>query len=562
MSANKRASWREVLDVLRSCGALTPGVLALVGGYYLLTPVGAVADGASWLLLVRVFAAQAPASAAGPLDSLLAWLKVPVAGDGLLGAVVVLFFFKAALVVVLAQLEARMTAIIRRRVQEACFDRILTGRWEDLRSGQVGRWTGALTEEAGLFTKLVVSGFNAAYSCVSFVLLALMALAAAPKLSFLLAAVGVPAWLFLKTFYRLQTSLSSDQARARQGFAADLNEILSGLFQVKASGDAAPARARGLRRQDDLQDRELKLGWTLGVLTAMNPFLLALMLGVYLLRARWLGAPWAADVAAFGSVGVLSFRAATQLNILVAALGNLTRLAGSVEPVHRLVAITGETPRAPLPGRLDRVSLDRVAYAYDGRTVLKDVSLEIKPGRVLLITGPSGTGKTTLVNLVAGLCTPAAGRVNYGSAGRDYEAARWRARLGYVAQDVHLISGPLRENLDPLGVLGDEALWRALDAAEASGFARARGGLDATIEEAGRSLSGGEKRRLSIARALAAEPDGLILDEITNGLDEASKTSLLKTVESLARGRIVVAISHDLAAFSGVEHDSFRITHA
>lgn len=562
MTTSGRPSWRAIRDILLACGVMTPGLWAILAGYYLLTPINAVADGASWLLLVRVFAAQMPSSAPGPLDRLLALLHVPAAGDRLLEAVIALFLVKAALIVILAQVESRMTALTRRRIQEACFARLLDGRWEELRTGRVGRWTGALTEEAALFTKLLLSGVNAVYAFITFVLLALMALAAAPRLSLLLAAVGLPAWLILKSLYRLQTSLSSRQAQARQGFSSDLTEILSGLFQVKASGDAAPALKRGLRRQEEIQQRELQLGWTLGILTAVNPLLLALMLAAYAIRSRWQGLSWAADIAAFGSVGVLAFRASAQLNILVAGLGNLTRLSGSVEPIHRVVLINGEAPRRPLPGRLDRIILKDASYTYDERAVLKGISLEIRPGRVLLVTGPSGTGKTTLVNLIAGLCPPASGTVAYGAAAEEYPAAQYRARLGYVAQDVHLISGTLRENLDPLGVLGEDALWKALRSAEADVFAQARGGLDSSIEEAGRSLSGGEKRRLAIARALAYEPDGLILDEITNGLDDAAKASLLRTVSALARGRVVVAISHDVAAFAGVDHEALRLAPA
>lgn len=554
-----RPSWRVIREILDSCGVMTPRMWTLLAGYYLLTPVSAIVDGSSWLLLVRVFAAQMPPSALGPLDRFLAFLHVPVAGERLLAAVIFLFLGKAVLIVTLAHIETRLTALTRRRIQEACFARLLDGRWEELRSGRVGRWAGALTEEAAIFTKLLLSGVTAAYAFITFVLLALMALAAAPRLSLLLAAFGFPVWLILKFLYRLQASISSRQAQARQGFSSDLTEILSGLFQVKASGDCAPALKRGLRRQDEIQETEFQLGWTIGILTAINPLLLSLMLAVYALRSRWQGLYWTADIASFGSVGVLMFRASSQLNILVAGLGNLSRLAGSVEPIHRLVVIPREAPRLPLPAKLDRIVLENASYAYDGRAVLTGVSLDIRPGRVLLVTGPSGAGKTTLVNLIAGLCPPSSGAVKYGASGREYPASEYRPRLGYVPQDVHLVSGSLRENLDPLRILGEDALWRALRSAEADAFAKTRGGLDSLIEEAGRSLSGGEKRRLSIARVLAYEPEGLILDEITNGLDDASKASILRMISALARDRIMVAISHDLAAFAGVDHEAFRL---
>lgn len=534
--------------MLRLCGLPDRGLWGMLAAYYLLTPLSAAADGLAWLQLVRLVAASA-APDAGALKPALDLVGAPSAGS--VGS---LFLAKGLLSWGLTFLETALGAVLRRRIQAACFDRLVFGRWDALSSQQVGRWTGALTEESALLAKLVCSSFSAAYALLTAALLAGMAVAVAPSLAVGLAAVGLPAWLALKGVYVLQSRLSRLQAAARQGMAADLNESLSGLFQAKASGEESVAARRGLRLQDELFRREMQLGGTLGLLTAFNPLVMgAALVGL----AAWGGD---ASLAAVGGVGVLASRAAVQLNTLVGSIGNLTRLAGSIAPVHALAAVPRQPERAPLGERLAAARLEGVAYSHGGRRVLESVSLEAGPGRLVLVTGPSGAGKTTLVNLLAGLYEPERGRVIYrGVSGAEHDAVSRRARIAYVAQEVHLLSGTFRENLAGARAPSDETLWRALERAGAAAFVRVRGGLDAALTEAGRSLSGGERRRLAVARALAQEADLLVLDEVTNGLDEASKASLVESLAALSRDLPVVAVTHDARAFAPASPRTFSL---
>lgn len=543
--------------IVRSAGVLTPAVWGLLAGYYVLTPLTAAADGAAWLLLAHALAPDSVSGASGPLLPALKAVGLPSSASGILTWAGLLFLGKAALTFGMTMLETALAAQTRKRLQVAGLRALLQGRWDELSSQHVGRWTGALTEEAGLLTKYLASAVSASYALLTAAILGGMALLLAPRTALLVAVAGIPVWLALKSLYLLQTRLSRKQAEARQGFASDLTECLTGLFQIKAASSQAPASERALRRQDDIVRTDMQLGATSAAMTAFN----ALAVGAaLLLAAAWQARSPEAAAAALGGVGILLFRAASQLNVMNAMLSNLSRLAGSVEPFHRLIVIPPEPRREPLPEPLASIRLESVSLRLGERVVIAGASLAVEPGRMLLITGPSGAGKTTLVNLIAGLYTPSSGRAVYkGVSGREYDARSYRARLGYVAQDVHLLSGTLRDNLDPERRAADADLWRYLEAAGAAVFVRALGGLDAGIAEAGRSLSGGEKRRLAIARALAQDADCLLLDEVTNGLDHDVKTALVQTIDRLSRTVLVVAVTHDLAAFAGSEMTRFEL---
>ena len=556
-------SREAILQIIRACGLAEGRVPALLAVYYLLTPAAALADGLSWLLLLRVFSFSATAVAEDPsalaLERLLSGAGLPSAPGAMLLAAAALFILKGALTVAVSSLEYILQADCRRKVQERCFERILFGRWDALQHVPVGRWVGALTEEASTFSKYLLSYVRAAYAAVTFLLLGAMAFWVAPKLAVLAGAAGIPAWAALRYLYAKQTDLSGRQARERQGLAADITERLTGLFQIKAAREAPAHLKAGMRRQGELTRLEVVLGYFGGAIIAFNTFMIAAFLLLFWFWSRSHASP-AAGLGLMGSVGILGFRAVGQLNQLIASVGNLSRLVGCVEPVRRLAVIVGETQKAPLPEPLSGVRLAGVSYSFGGNRVLDGLNVSISPGKLFLIMGPSGAGKTTMANLIAGLYDAAAGEILYeGPSGKTYPAARHRPRIGYVTQDVHLFRGSVRDNLDPEHKLPDEQLWRCVRDSGAGPFVERLGGLDAEIAEAGRSLSGGERRRVAIARALAQDADGLILDEVTNGLEQTNRQALLETIGKRSQKILIVAITHDRAAFDGAESTVFTL---
>jgi ABC-type multidrug transport system fused ATPase/permease subunit len=208
-----------------------------------------------------------------------------------------------------------------------------------------------------------------------------------------------------------------------------------------------------------------------------------------------------------------------------------------------------------LPVLTGRIEFRRVSFSYDRKTeVLHDVSLIVEPGETVAIVGPTGAGKTTLVNLLCRFYDPSAGEVLIdGFPLREITAASLHGRMGLVPQEPFLFAGTVAENIAfgrsaaPL-----DAVVAAARHAEADGFIQGLAqGYQTRILEGGTNLSTGQRQLLSIARALLVDPRLLILDEATSSVDTATEALIQKALAYLLRGRTAVVIAHRLTTVRG-----------
>jgi ABC-type multidrug transport system fused ATPase/permease subunit len=181
------------------------------------------------------------------------------------------------------------------------------------------------------------------------------------------------------------------------------------------------------------------------------------------------------------------------------------------------------------------LELDDVTFAFDGtdEATLSGISLTVPSGRVVAVVGPTGAGKTTLVEVIAGLLAPVSGKV------------RIAGERALVFQEGFLFSGTVRDNLEIGTPYDDDELWAALEMAAADTFVRDLShGLDTVVGERGVSLSGGQRQRLALARALVRRPDLLLLDDTTSALDPGTEATVLSNLRgSLADSTVVLVAS-------------------
>ena len=203
---------------------------------------------------------------------------------------------------------------------------------------------------------------------------------------------------------------------------------------------------------------------------------------------------------------------------------------------------------------VDKLTFSNVSFKHltANRNALNNISFETKTGETIAFVGPSGSGKTTLVKLLVGLYQPINGNILYNDVpSKEIDLDQLREKVGFVTQDTQLFSGSIRENL--LFVrpdATDEECMQALHrAACQSLLARAANGLDTVIGEGGVKVSGGEKQRLSIARALLRRPDLLVFDEATSSLDSITEEEITETIRdvSVLKDHITILIAHRLS---------------
>jgi ATP-binding cassette, subfamily B, multidrug efflux pump len=209
-----------------------------------------------------------------------------------------------------------------------------------------------------------------------------------------------------------------------------------------------------------------------------------------------------------------------------------------------------EAGTEPLPGAIEEIRFDGVSLAYNkGEAVLKSINLAIDAGETIAIVGPTGSGKTSLVNLLVRFYDPTAGSLRFnGIDCATIRPAELRKRIALVMQDPFLFTGPLKANIFfGANSLSDEQQANILDASRCSDLvARLPDGLDTRISEGGASLSSGERQLISVARAFTADPEVIILDEATSYVDSQTEVHLQQAIANLMRGRTCVVVAHRL----------------
>jgi ATP-binding cassette subfamily B protein len=361
------------------------------------------------------------------------------------------------------------------------------------------------------------------------------------------------AWLTLFTRNRLTQGFLHG-SRAWADMTSILADTIPGVRVVKAFAQEQREVDRFRGANDRIVDANNRVNrlWTFfwPMVALLNQFglLLAWALGTWRVFDQHI------------TVGVLTAFLA-YISRFYARLESMTRMAGNTQraaaSAQRIFEILDRAPSVPeparpvSPGRVSgAIELRGVGFRFGNRLVLDDVTVKVAPGEMIGVVGPTGAGKSTIVNLVCRFYDVSEGAILVdGHDIRSFPVDDYRRNIGIVLQDPFLFFGTIAENIaygKPEATR--EEVIQAARAARAHDFIlQLPEGYDSIVGERGQTLSGGERQRISIARALLIDPRILILDEATSAVDTATERQIQEALDNLVRGRTTIAIAHRLS---------------
>ncbi len=428
---------------------------------------------------------------------------------------------------------------------------LLAADWRFYIERPIGAFGNAFTTEAERVGTAYLQATWVAFHSIQLAIYIAIAFAASWRVTLVALGFGVLLAFALGGLVRAGRRGGQRQTKLARSMLSRLTDLLQGVKPLKAMGRAdamAPLLERDATRMERALQKQILAKEGLAAL--QEPLVIAIVAGGFLFGVSLAGM----DVPRVLLLAVLVERGYSALNkaqkryqkvaIHESAYWSLCRSIEDAE--HRAEALA----RGAAPELREQVELDGVTVRYGDNAVLSDLSLSAAAGRITALTGPSGGGKTTIVDLIVGLIRPDAGCVRIDGVPLDsIDLAAWRRSVGYVGQDPFLLHDTVSVNVslgDP--DLGPADVERALRRAHAWDFVQQMPkGLDTMVGERGMALSGGQRQRIAIARALVTRPRLLILDEATASLDPASEAAVLDALLELRGETTVVAVSHQPA---------------
>jgi len=365
-------------------------------------------------------------------------------------------------------------------------------------------------------------------------------------------------YLTHRTWIREIRPRSRDVRARRQEIDGHTTEAFAGIRIVRAFGRQRTETLRVMTDNHLMGRQELYVWWWMRAVEMVWDLLIPLGSGGLLLYGGWQvlqGTLTTGDLMMFLVYLVMLLE---PLAILAESAATLQNNLSALDRVLDVLAEEKEMPR--LPGAIQvsketaegRITFENVSFRYgtEGAWALQEINIDIAPGQMVALVGPSGAGKTTLSNLVARFYDPTQGWILLdGTDLRSIDVESYRQLLGVVEQEVFLFDGTVAENIAYAGKHASRAeIEQAARLANAEEFIRSLPqGYDTMIGERGVKLSGGQRQRLAIARALLADPKILILDEATSNLDTASERLIQQGLQQLMQDRTSFVIAHRLS---------------
>jgi ATP-binding cassette, subfamily B, bacterial MsbA len=492
------------------------------------------------------------------IDAIVSSVRVQWRLPILAGLILAFIGFKNCLMMISTALKARIAGAVGQRTRLQIFAQLTDVSYSFWVRNGAGKLLDTLGTEAYRLVEAVSLSLSLLTYVTVVVVLVIVLFLWSWRLS-LYVGLGV---LVVSLIIRLLTRYAHKIGEENVVRAATLSERIwdaaSGMRVIKAFGLEQEYRRRFSLSSDAVRHGSVAVEIAAGSTQPISEFLYAMLLISVLLLSLREGVPLSASVVFL----LILSRLQPYLHLIDDSRVRLSAVLPAIENVSRLLDRTDKpyvkSGSIVFDGLHKEIRFLRVSFRYQDCTddVLRQVSFTIPKGKMTAIVGPSGAGKTTLLHLLARFYDPVEGQILVDGVDlRELRLEDWRGKVAITGQNMHLFRTTVRENIQygRLNASFDEIVNASRDAEALEFISNLSSGFSTEVGDQGAQLSGGEKQRIALARALLRDPDILLLDEATSELDSVTERAITRVLDQLSKHRTVVVVAHRMSTVMRAE---------
>lgn len=474
---------------------------------------------------------------------------------GLIMLLIALFIIKNVFLFYQQHLELKCTSAIRKRVQNSLLRYYLQRDYSFFLNSDSGDIMHTITVDSDYYYATLNHIVTIFTRTILLIVMSIAVLLIDARMSLLMGGVLLLEYAFISLIIRpLLRRWGKEYRQALTAGNDTIIELLRGIKTIKSASAEELFRKRYGRQVDELISARLKESTFNGFNGRFMEAVSVSAILLYILTFRK-GEDMAALIPTFSAFAMATIKIMPCVSAISGAIGYVNYYEGSLDRVCAIMEKLNESKTGskgdPYPFN-DRIELKDICFAYPQREqiVLSKLSLTIRKNEMIAISGTSGEGKTTLVDIILGLLKPDEGEVLLDGEKADTSTGSWHDLFAYIPQDVFILKGTIGDNIRFASRCEDEQLMKqAAAVAQLDELLESLpDGLDTQTGEAGVQLSGGQVQRIGIARAIYSGAPVIVFDEATSALDEATERKFLEQLALLKGQKTVIFISHRKAA--------------